>query len=137
MKDNKNRLFEMMNKVSGMKLNEETLSYKTDEDPINNNGYNDDNGNTIILNYYSSTINIKNRYGNHSFEFEQLSDCTIDTDWPDLLDSLSQRGDETYIIKVIDYNGNMVNELERNEYTGKFTIKSVLNDISSEFGYAL
>lgn len=32
MKDNKSRLFEMMNKVTGMKVNEELLSYGTDYD---------------------------------------------------------------------------------------------------------
>jgi hypothetical protein len=35
MKDNKNRLFEIMHKVTGMPLNEETLSYGTEYDDPN------------------------------------------------------------------------------------------------------
>lgn len=132
MSDSKQRLFEMMNKVTGMKLNEEILSYKTDEDPINDNGYDDNNGNTIILNYKSSIIQINNIHTNTSFEFAPMENNTIDTDWVGIFESLLN-SEELYVIKVIDYDGNMVNDLETEDFISKRTIKSTLEELNIEF----
>lgn len=132
MSNSKQRLFEMMNKVTGMKLNEEILSHKTDEDPINDNGYDDNIGNTIILNYKSSIIQINNTHTNTSFEFAPMEDNTIDTDWVGIFESLLN-SEELYVIKVIDYDGNMVNDLETEDFISKRTIKSTLEELNIEF----